>query len=182
MLDHDHFQKRGVCKEAYASERARKVLEKKGLWDHRYTLDEVEVSCDPFDLGIDKLRAVAETGGATGSLSVTAMAGCRVVASFSWRYQIRGDDETWLLSAERRPHDGSVHCAEAAYGLNGGLFDNISEDSLMVRLFAWMIRDVGTAQGLMPDWAGSFSAGASQYALITIDDCVSCDTPFCNCE
>lgn len=183
MLDktHDYYNQRGVCKVAYASDRTREILRKRGLWDYRSTEVDMEVNGDPFDLSIDKIQVTSQTGGADGGFAVSAFAGCRRVASFTWRYALTGDDENWMIFAEQRDPDGTVRCAEAAYGKSGGTMDNISKDSKFVRLFTWMVREQAATAGALPDWAGNFSAAASQYSLITIDDCVSCDTPFCNC-
>jgi hypothetical protein len=178
---HDHFDRRGVCKDAHVSEPAREILKKKGLWDYKSSCADMEICGDPFDRSIDRLVVATETGGASGSVSVTAQAGARRVARFTWHYRLQGDRESWLINAERREPDGTVCCAETAYDQNGGVFDNISKDEMLTRLFRWMVPEVAVPAGMMPDWAGSFSAGSTQYALITIDDCVACDTPFCSC-
>lgn len=183
MLDakHEYYDQRGVCKDAYASDRSREILRKNGLWDYRSTQTAMEVNGDPFDLAIDKIQVTSQTGGAAGEFAVTAFAGCRTVVSFTWRYALRGDDENWMIFAELRDPDGTVRCAEAAYGKSGGTMDNISKEPKFVRFFEWMVRENAARAGMLPDWAGNFSAASGQYALITIDDCVSCDTPFCNC-
>ena len=166
--------------EAFVHKKQKEILQRKGLWSGRRRVTECAVREDRLELGASTIRATEATGGPRGSFTVEALRGCSPVASFEWSYSVRGDNEVWRVRASRRERGGRVLAGKLTYDGRGSSKDRLSSDPGLVEVFFWLFRDERVAT---PDWVGglSFTGAKTQYALITIDDCVPCDTPFCSC-
>jgi len=145
---------------------------------------EKEVKNDQLNLGISTLRSNEVKKENHGDFKIEALKkDGSVMFSFEWTYTIQGKDEIWKVLATRTTDRDNLISGELTYGIkNGKEFekDNLSKDEQFVEMFYWIFKKDKEASNY-PSWLGEFSFTANQYQLLSRDDCVSCDTPFCSC-
>lgn len=167
-------------RDAFVGKEQQAILEKRGLWDRCSKVTHKPAKSDPLNLQASTIRTTEITGGATGTYTVEALQDSFPVVSFQWIYKVRGKNEVWEIQATCVGDDGSLFSGVLIYDADGTRRDCLSDDEMFVRAFTWLFND---EQAVKPDWLGefSFTAGQSNWLLLTKDTCPACDTPFCNC-
>ena len=130
------------------------------------------------DLGLTTLRTTETTEGPTGGFRVEALKDGAALITFEWAYEIEGDVEEWTLRGSRVDAAGNLHVEELVFDDRGNRQGSIL-DPQFFDFVEWSVNRGGAAA---PLWLGGGSfAAASEWALLSRDDCVSCDFPGCNC-